>query len=45
MYLKNSELHNDDDGLCPGDVFHLNFQHGHPAYFDISMPALLSLFL
>ena len=26
-----------DDGLHPGDVFHPNFQHGRPAYFDISI--------
>jgi len=26
-----------DDGLRPGDVFHPDFQHGRPAYFDISI--------
>ena len=26
-----------DDGLRPGDVFHPNFQHGHPAYFNVSI--------
>ena len=36
-----------DDGLRPGDVFHPDFQHGHPAYFDVSIhcttqPAFIS---
>ena len=36
-----------DDGLCPGDVFHPDFQHGRPAYFDVSIrcttqPAFIS---
>ena len=36
-----------DDGLCPGDVFHPDFQHGRSAYFDVSInsttqPALIS---
>jgi len=26
-----------DDGLCPGDVFHPDYQHGCPAYFTISV--------
>jgi len=26
-----------DDGLRPGDVFHPDYQHGRPAYFDISV--------
>ena len=26
-----------DDGLRPGDVFHPDFQHGRPAYFDVSI--------
>ena len=36
-----------DDGLCPGDVFHPDFQHGRPAYFNVSIrcttqPAFIS---
>ena len=36
-----------DDGLRPGDVFHPDFQHGRPAYFDVSIrcttqPAFIS---
>ena len=36
-----------DDGLRPGDVFHPDFQHGRPAYFDVSIryntqPAIIS---
>ena len=36
-----------DDGLRPGNVFHPNFQHGCPAYFDVSIrcttqPAFIS---
>jgi len=26
-----------NDALRPGDVFHPDFQHGHSAYFDISV--------
>jgi len=26
-----------DDGLCPDDVFHPDYQHGRPVYFDISV--------
>ena len=26
-----------DDGLRPGDVIHPDFQHGRPAYFDVSI--------
>ena len=36
-----------DDGLRPGNVFHPDFQHGRPAYFDVSIrcttqPAFIS---
>ena len=36
-----------DDGLRPGDVFHLDFHHGRLAYFDVSIhcttqPAFIS---
>jgi len=34
VFLRNREHHN-DDGLCPGDVFHPDYQHGCPAYFNI----------
>ena len=26
-----------DGGLCPGDIYHPNFQHGCSAYFDVSV--------
>ena len=26
-----------EDNSRPGDVYHPDFQHGHPAYFDVSV--------
>jgi len=26
-----------DDRSCPGDIYHPDFQYGHPAYFDLSV--------
>ena len=26
-----------DDSSCPGDLFHPDYQLGHPAYFDVSV--------
>ena len=26
-----------DDSSCPGDIFHPDYQLGHPAYFDVSV--------
>ena len=32
-----------DDGSHPGDVFQPDYQHGHPAYFDISVQSTTQL--
>ena len=31
-----------DDGLWSGDIFHLDFQHGCSAYFDVPYAGYLS---